>query len=309
MGIIDVRCRLTIPEVGAYFRNVVKQFGKTVEMPSTIEEFFDVIGEGGITTAVSVLGNNPGFKTGRWNMPDRTSSNEILAELQKKHWGRLISVGGIDAGNTFHNALEEIDKCHRLGLRAIFMEPGRSPGCNLDDRRLYPLYERCLANDMALIPQTSGIVGGKSIDFANPVHLDQVAQDFPELRILAGHACYPFYREAIAVSARHEHVYLSPDMYLFHMGRDDWVNEVNANHFGLQDRYLYGTAYPSGAQPKPYAEAFFKLPWEPEALPKILYKNALRFFKLEDDPTFAAMYADSNQPVAWRSSTTTPQTS
>lgn len=293
MGIIDVRCRLTIPEVGNYFQNVTKQFGKKIPMPETMEEFFQAIGEGGITTAVAVMGNNPGFKTGRWTMPPRTASNDLLAELQKKYWGKLISVGGIDAGNVFHNALEELDKCHRLGLRAVFIEPGRSPGCNIDDRQLYPLYEKCVEYDMAMIPQTSGYFAGKSIDFANPVHLDQVAQDFPSLRLLAGHACYPFYREAMVVSCRHEHVYVSPDMYQFQMGKDDWVNEVNANHFGLQERYLYGTSYPSGALPKPYAEAFFKLPWKPEALPKICYKNALRFFKLEDDPAFAAMYADA----------------
>ena len=180
---------------------------------------------------------------------------------------------------------------HRLGLRGIFIEPGRSPGCDIDDRRLYPLYERCVEHDLVLIPQTSGIVGGANLDYSNPTHIDRVAQDFPALRILAGHACYPFYREAIVVSGRHEHVYLSPDMYLFHMGRDDWVSEVNANHFGLQERFLYGTAYPSGAHPKNYTKDFLALPWVPQALPKILFQNALRLFKLENDPTFAAMYS------------------
>ena len=294
MKIIDARCRLTTPDVGAYFHEVAKNFGRKSELPSTIEGFFAEIGKGSVTTAVALMGNNPGFKTGKWTMPSRTASNDILADLQKKHWGKLICIGGIDAGNVFHNALEEIEKCHRLGLRAVFIEPGRSPGCNIDDRRLYPLYEKCVELGLGMVPQTSGYFGGKSIDFANPVHLDQVAQDFPDLRLLAGHACYPFYREVIVVSGRHEHVYVSPDMYQFQMGKDDWVNEVNANHFGLQDRYLYGTSYPTGVHPQPYTEAFMKLPWKTEALPKILYKNALRFFKLEDDPTFAAMYKDAD---------------
>lgn len=292
MKIIDVRCRLTIPEAGSYFQEVGKGFGQPDATAATVEDFLRVIGEYGITTAVSVSGNNPGMRIGKRSVPDRTTSNDLIAEVQKKYWGRVIGVGGIDVGNVFHDALQEIDKCNHLGLRAIFIEPGRSPGCNLDDRRLYPIYEKCLEYDMVLIPQTSGLLGGESIDFANPRHLDRVAQDFPKLRILAGHACYPYVREAIIVSARHENVYLSPDVYLLQMGTEDWVKEVNANRFGLQDRFLFGTAYPSGTQLKPYMDEFFKLSWKPEALPKILYKNALRLFRLENDSTFISTYSE-----------------
>lgn len=291
MGIIDVRCRLTIPEAGSYFSSVTQKFGNPVSVSNTVDAFFREIGEVGITTAVSVSGNNPGAVIGRWNLPDRTTSNDLMADLQRKHWGRLIGVAGIDVGNIFHNALDEIERCHELGLRAIFIEPGRSPGCDLDDRRLYPIYEKCVEKDMILIPQTSGLLGGNNIDFANPRHLDQVAGEFPTLRILAGHGCYPYVREAIIVSARHENVYLSPDMYLLHMGTDDWVNEVNANRFGLQDRFLFGTSYPSGVRLKSYMETFFKLPWAKQALPKILYRNALRLFKLEEDVAFKKLYS------------------
>ena len=80
------------------------------------------------------------------------------------------------------------------------VEPGRSPKCDLDDRRLWPFYARVQALDMTLIPQTSGLWGGLSIDFANPRHLEPIAEDFPNLRILAGHACYPYVREAIMLA-------------------------------------------------------------------------------------------------------------
>jgi len=35
---------------------------------------------------------------------------------------------------------------------------------------------------------------------------------------------------------------------------------------------------------------FFSLPWKREVLNRILYKNAIRAFKLEEDPTFKKMY-------------------
>lgn len=291
MNIIDARCRLTIPEVGNYFRDSAAQFGRQAALPATMDAFFEDIGKGGIGTAVAVMGNNPGARIGKRVMPDRTTPNDLLAKLQQAHWGRLLCMAGIDVSNTFHDSMREAQRCHELGLRGVFIEPGRAPGCDIDDPRLYPLYELCSAKKLVVIPQTSGVVGGANIDFANPIHLDRVAQDFPQLRILAGHGCYPYYREAIVVAGRHEHVYLSPDIYLFHMGTHDWVAEVNANHFGLQDRFLYGTAYPAGPHPQQYTEKFMRLPWSPDALPKILSGNAMRLFGLEADPMYRQMYS------------------
>jgi predicted TIM-barrel fold metal-dependent hydrolase len=256
----------------------------------TPEGFFQEIGKYEITTAVSVSGQSPDLKIGGRPQGKRTTSNDVMAKMQKEYWGRFIGVAGIDTGNVIHDSMQELERSHKLGLRAVFIEPGRSPKCDLDDRRLWPFYERVQALDMTLIPQTSGLWGGLSIDFAHPRHLEPIAEDFPNLRILAGHACYPYVREAIIVAARHPNIWLSPDMYLVQMGTDDWVKAVNGNFFGLQDQFLFGTGYPA-IPLKPYMEEFWKLPWKPEVLPKILYKNALRCFKLEDDPTFKAMYS------------------
>lgn len=291
--IIDVRCRVTIPEAGGYFSGRAKARGRFDAIKSfakgTIEAFFEEIGEVGIATAVSTSGQTPEMTIGGRVMAARITSNDLMVKLQNEHWGRFIGVAGIDAGNVLHDSLAEVERCAALGLRVVFIEPGRSPGCDLDDRRLYPLYEKCLEHDLTLFPQTSGPWGGKSIDYAHPRHIDQVAEDFPALRIIAGHACYPYVREAIIVAARHENVFLSPDMYIVQMGSEDWVKSLNRNFFGLQDQFLFGTSFPS-VPIKPLMDEFWTLGIKDEVLPKILYKNALRALKLEDDPTFKEMY-------------------
>jgi predicted TIM-barrel fold metal-dependent hydrolase len=293
LPIFDVRCRVTVKEAGEYFSGRQKSGNKGPRIKAfesgTIEGFFDEISEAGVTTAVSVSGNNPGLNIGKWKLAARTTSNDLMADLQRRHWGKIIGVAGIDAGNTYHDALSEIRRSHGLGLRAVFIEPGRSPGCNLDDRRLYPIYELCSELDMTLMPQTSGILGAKSIDYANPVHLDQVAEDFPTLRIIAGHGCYPYVREAIVVAARRENVFMSPDSLLFDLGTEDWLKAVNSHHFGIGDQFLFGSAYPL-IEIQPYVEKFLTLPWSDEVLPKILHRNALRAFKLDTDPVFTEMY-------------------
>lgn len=293
LPIIDVRCRVTIPEAGTYFSQRAKDRGRFESIKSfakgTMEGFFEEIGEVGITTAVSTSGQTPAMTIGGKLMAARTTSNDLMVKLQQEHWGKFIGVAGIDAGNVLHDSMQELERCAQMGLRVMFIEPGRSPGCDIDDRRLYPLYEKCLEHDMVFFPQTSGPWGGKSIDYAHPRHIDQVAEDFPQLRIIAGHACYPYVREAIIVASRHDNVFLSPDMYIVQMGSEDWVKSLNRNYFGLQDQFLFATCFPS-IPLKPFMEEFWSLPIKEEILPKILYKNALRVFKLEDDPTFKRLY-------------------
>lgn len=284
--IIDVRCRITIPETGAFFAELAKQRGVAA---SGKQAFFEEIAAAGITTAVSVCGNNPTIQIGRVAPPPRTTPNDLMADLQREHEGTFIGVAGIDAGNVYHDALEEIERAHQMGLRCVFIEPGHSPGCDIDDRRLYPIYEKCVERNMTVFPQTSGPTGGRNIDYANPRHLDQIAEDFPTMRIVAGHACYPYIREAIIVAARRENVYLSPDSYIFDMGTQDWVDAVNSNHYGIADRFLFGTAYPA-VQLDGYMKKFFELPWKVDALPKMLYQNALRALDLENDPVYRKKY-------------------
>ena len=99
----------------------------------------------------------------------------------------------------------------------------------------------------------------------------------------------PLIREAIIVAARRENLYESPDSYLFDMGTEDWITAVNSNHYGVADRFLFGTAYPA-VPLKSYMERFFALPLQAEAFPKMLYQNALRAFDLEKDPVFRKLY-------------------
>ncbi len=303
MRIIDVRCRVTVKEAGSYFADTARKTGRFHfwrDQPlidqiksfsvGTMEAFLEEIGEVDIYTAVSVSGQTPGgVVIGGKPKAARTTSNDLMAKLQKENWGRIIGVAGIDAGNVLHNSVEEIERSYKLGLRVVFIEPGRSPGCDVDDRRLYPIYEKCAERDMLMIPQTSGPYAGNNMDCAHPHRLDRVAQDFPSMRILAGHGCYPYVREAIILAARNENVFVSPDMYVIQLGTEEWVKAVNSKFFGFQDQFLFGSGFPA-VPIKPFMNEFWKIPWNEEILPKILYKNALRAFKLEDDPTFKQIY-------------------
>ena len=288
--IIDCRCRLTIEGAADYFVDRVTRAGKLGGVPALTERthnaFFAELDAAGITTAVSVSGLKPGAKLGRFDLPARMTSNDVLAAVQRAYPGRFIGVAGIDASNTVHDAMSELRRCvDELGLYAVFIEPGRAPGCNLDDPLLYPIYAFCAERRVTIIPQTSGLLGGRLVDYANPKYIEHVADDFPDLHIICGHGCYPFVREAILMASRRNNVWLAPDSYVFHLGRDDWLHAVNANLLGFSERFLFASAYPLNAL-KPQLERFRKLAWNDDALPKLFHANAIAALRLNTRDAF-----------------------
>ena len=293
MKIIDMRCRLTTKEAAKYFAT---RLGSNVSripalQEGTEEAFFKEIADAGITTAVSVSGNSPGIKIGRRVYPDRTTSNDLMADVQKRHYGKFIGVAGIDAGNKFHNALAEIRRCvEELGLKAVYLEPGRSPGCFVSDRLMYPIYQRCVDLNVPVIFQTSVIAGHKKLEYGHPRYYEEVAEDFPDLHIICGHGCYPYFTELVMVAGKHPNIYPSPDERIFDLNGEVWERVVNEEYMGMADQFLFGSAYPFYPI-KEYVEEFFsKFSWKEEVLDRILYRNALRALKLENDPVFRKMY-------------------
>ena len=116
--IIDVRCRLTTPEAGEYFRARLKRRGRFDQIESfaggTLESFLAEIGKYDITTAVSVSGQSPDLVIGGRPQGARTTSNDLMAQMQKDNWGRFIGVAGIDVGNVLHDSMAELERSHKL---------------------------------------------------------------------------------------------------------------------------------------------------------------------------------------------------
>ena len=292
--IIDVRCRYTADDSAIYFSDRMAHVGRLDRIPAlnqrSADAFFAEIEGAGITTAVSVSGCNPGARLGRYDLPARTTSNDALGLVQQAHPGRFLAVAGIDASSQFHDALQEIERCaDQWAMRAIALEPGRAPGCVPSDRRLYPIYELCQSLNLALILQTSGVLGGQYVSYADPHHVEVVAEDFPRLRVICGHGCSPFVREAIVMAARRDNVWLSPDGYFFHLGHEDWVRAIRLNLGGFTEKFLFGSAYPL-TPIAPFVENFRKVGWDDEVLRKLFYRNALTALDLERDPVFRAQY-------------------
>lgn len=292
--IIDVRCRYTGGKSADYYRVQLKKSGRLHMIESLVEgteeSFFKEVEEAGVTTAVSVSGFNPGAKLGKYQFSDRTTTNDELAEIQKRNPGKFIACGGIDVSNTFHNSIEEIERCiHELDIQTFGIEPGRAPGCYPSDKRLFEVYRILEKNNCNLIMQSSGLKGGRFLNYAHPDHIEIINECFPDLRIICAHGCYPYVREAIAIAMRRNNIWLSAEGYLWHMGHEDWMRAINKNIEGFSSKFLFGTAYPLTPL-KLFVKNFKSLDWEEGVLPKLLYQNSLDALNLRNDPVFKKLY-------------------
>jgi len=217
-----------------------------------------------------------GVAPGRTGGVFGTMTNDDLILLTGKYPGRFVGLAGIDPVNR-KAAMKEIDRALEMGLKGIVLEPGlcHSP-MHIDDARVYPLYAYCEDKRMPVLLMAGGNAG-PDCSYSSPEHIDRVARDFPELRLISGHGNWPWVSEIIHVCYRRSNVYLSPDTYMFGMpGARDYVDAINGF---LADRFLFGTAYPFVSL-KSAVDRFLGLGVKEELLDNVLYGNAARILGL-----------------------------
>jgi hypothetical protein len=205
--------------------------------------------------------------------------DEYMASISSDSKGRLVGLAGINLDKPIDVIVSGIDKgVKALGMKGVCIEPGlaKSP-MYADDEKLMPIYQKCSDLKVPLLFMT-GPFSGPDISYTDPLQFERVSNLFPSLPIVLGHGCYPFVREAIGASFKHMFgagIYLSPDVYVFAPGGEDYVKAIN----WLPNRCLFATAYPFG-NCEQLIEKTFKLPIDPDALPKYMYQNAENLLKL-----------------------------
>lgn len=202
-------------------------------------------------------------------------SNEEVAAFVAESSGRFVGVGSVDISRPM-DAVREVRRCVRdLGFKAIRVLPWlwEVPPT---DRRFYPIYAACIEEGVPFCTQIGHTGPLMPSEVGRPIYLDQVALDFPELVIVAGHIGYPWTDEAIAVATKHENVFIDTSAYTVARYPQALVDYLR-NH-GAK-KVLFGTNYPM----IPHAKALqgiddIGLTAEKKAL--FLGGNAVRIFAL-----------------------------
>lgn len=279
MRVIDFRLR---PPMGAFLDMV---------MYAQIERTARMAGGLGMTLAPSVRERSPeamiremdaanvryGVVPGRISPVLGTIEADDVASIVAKYPDRLFAYAGIDPVDR-RKAVAAIDKAMAQGAKGVVIEPGLSSSpMHLDDARMYPVYAHCEDRKVPVLFMAGGNAG-PDITYTSPEHIDRVARDFPQLRIISGHGNWPWVAEVIHVCYRRPNVWLSPDMYIFG-GMPGALDYINAANGFLADRFLFGTAYPLLSF-KDAVDAFLRFPLKESVIDRVLYKNAAELLGL-----------------------------
>ena len=148
----------------------------------------------------------------------------------------------------------------------------------VNDIRMYPLYAKAQELGVPMLVHTgSSVFKGARIKYGDPLHLDDVAIDFPKLNILMAHSGRPFwYAQAFWMARQHKNVYMEvsglPGKKLL-----EYFPELER----LADKVVYGSDWPGNPDLRRNVEAIEALPLKTETREKILWKNAARILGVE----------------------------
>lgn len=229
--------------------------------PAPLPEFIRRLDALGITSAVFT--GRQSRTAGMW------LSNDHVADCARAFPGRVIGIAGIDPRDNVAAAREADRALRQLGLRGLAIDLFEMYP---DDRRLYPLYHKCIDHDVPVVLT----MGPRMGPYASPTALFTVVADLPELKIVCSHAVYPRADEFIALAHFNPNVYIEASIYDYLPGFDEVLEAANAF---LQDQVLYGSGFPFA--PLDGYERLLGYPFGSGVLEKILCSNAARLLKLD----------------------------
>jgi len=211
-------------------------------------------------------------------------ANEEVAEVAAENADVLIPFASVDPARGKMGVREARRLIEDYGVRGFKFHPSMQ-GFYPNDRKAYPLYEEIQGAKLPALFHTgqtgvgAGVPGGMGVrlKYSNPIHLDDVAADFPELPIILAHPSFPWQDEALAVATHKPSVYIDLSGWSPKYFPQNLVQYANTL---LKDRVLFGSDYPA-ISPDRWLADFEKLPMKPEVRPLILKENAVRLLDLK----------------------------
>lgn len=150
--------------------------------------------------------------------------------------------------------------------------------CAVDDAKFYPLYAMCCEFDIPVI-MTAGLspfMPKVVLDSTDPRHIDRVATDFPELKILLSHGGYPWVLEAIALVLRHSNVYMDFSTCESKLMGQNYIQAANEY---ITDKVVFASANPFVEVHKA-VEKYQRLDLTEECRRKLFYENGMKLLGL-----------------------------
>lgn len=260
------------PEVVARWKRTQRRFDDLARIMKDPRRLLAMLDEAGVARACLVNYASPAV------MGFDESVNDFVARYCAAAPERLLPVGGIDPANG-RDAKRRIRRVLALGIRMVKVHPphqGVFPNDYLrGNKALQAVYEACQKAGVPVMIHTgTSVFPGARSRFGDPLGVEDVAVDFPELTLVLAHAGRPLWTEtAVFLARRFERVFLDlssiPPQNL-----PKYIPRLEE----LSEKCLFGTDWPAPGVPgiRENVEAFERLPLSVAARSRILQGNSRR---------------------------------
>ncbi len=291
--IIDSHCHVGLEEecekrsdaigVRDWHNFLLEKYPTDTQQEITLEKLINDMNLGGVDKAIISGWDIKTLPPANWEV---YIPNDYVNECVDKYPDRFVGSAGINPMKK--NAPDEVSRCvNKYNFVAIKLWPpaGFYPS---DKEHCYPIYEKCVDHDIPIQIHTGpSNLPGTRVKFSNPLYLDDVAMDFPDLKIHMIHSGWPFeIKEALQVAFANENIYLGLCLVLetlvagfpYHLD----VEVLKYMELRFPERVLFGTDYVGkyfrDAAPFVKEERF--LPISEKFRENILGKTAIKLFKI-----------------------------
>ncbi len=281
-GAIDIVCNLFTPEVvNAGQTGLDDEFKAQIRMPAEmrggvpIETYLEKMDRAGIERSllIAVRAGDINIKGG-FEIP-----YETVHAICQEYPDRFSGLGGVDPFRGMQGLRELERAVTEYGFVGAHLYPH---WCGLppDHAKYYPYYTKCAELDIPIMMQVGhNLVYSRERrlpSVGRPICLDQVAIDFPELKLLGIHIGVPWTDEMISMCWKHENVFTAGDAYAPKYWPESFVHY--ANSYG-KEKVLFGTDWPV-IDPERAVKEIDELGFRDDAKQLLMRDNALRVFKL-----------------------------
>ena len=242
----------------------------------TLEQIIERMDEAGIDHGFLIAAKcgRPGLP-GCYHMP-----LDVVAKAVDQYPDKFSGLVGVDPYMGMAGVRQLEDAVRNMGFIGAHLYPhwfDLAP----DHAKYYPLYAKCCELDIPIQMQV-----GQSLiycpDFpcrsvGQPITLDAVACDFPELKLIGIHVGIPWTDEMIAMAWKHPNIYIGCDAHSPKYWPESFVRYINS--YG-QDKVIFGTDFPV-LEFKRTMEEIDAHGFKPEVRRKLLRDNTRRIYKLE----------------------------
>ena len=203
-------------------------------------------------------------------------SNEEVLELVERYPDLFVGILSVDIRNPVEaiNIMRKYVNGHNFKALRIVQWLWELPPSHA---LYYPLLAECVALDVPICLQVGHTGPLRSSESGRPSHIERIALDFPDLKIVCGHIGYPWHIEMIACATKFPNVYIDTSAYKPNRYPQELVNYLKTNG---QEKVMFGTNYPM-ITPEACLEQIPALGLNQEQENLFLYENAKRVYKID----------------------------